>query len=70
VDGDVHAAPGLDGGLVISLRGGDFELTVGQDFSIGYLEHDTERVRLYIEESFTFLVLSPQAAIPLVSAGK
>ncbi len=37
IDGDVHAAPGLDGGLVISLRGGDFELTVGQDFSIGYL---------------------------------
>lgn len=65
VDGDVHAAPGLDGGLVISLRGGDFELTVGQDFSIGYVEHNAEAVRLYIEESFTFLVLSPQAAIPL-----
>ena len=61
------AAPGLDGGLVISLRGGDFELTVGQDFSIGYLDHDAEHVRLYIEESFTFLVLSPQAAIPLVA---
>ena len=65
IDGEVHAAPGLEGGLVISLRGGDFELTVGQDFSIGYLDHDAERVRLYIEESFTFLVLSPQAAIPL-----
>jgi uncharacterized linocin/CFP29 family protein len=65
VDGDVHAAPGLDGGLVISQRGGDFELTVGQDFSIGYLDHTAERVRLYLEESFTFLVLSPQAAIPL-----
>lgn len=65
VDGDVHAAPGLDGGLVISLRGGDFELTVGQDFSIGYIDHTPDVVRLYIEESFTFLVLSPQAAIPL-----
>ena len=65
VDGDVHAAPGLDGGLVISMRGGDFELTVGQDFSIGYIDHTVETVRLYIEESFTFLVLSPQAAIPL-----
>jgi uncharacterized linocin/CFP29 family protein len=70
IDGEVYAAPGLEGGLVISLRGGDFELTVGQDFSIGYLEHDTERVRLYIEESFTFLVLSPQAAIPLTPTGK
>ena len=69
IDGDVHAAPGLEGGLVISLRGGDFELTVGQDFSIGYLDHDAERVRLYIEESFTFLVLSAQAAIPLSAGG-
>ena len=70
IDGEVHAAPSLEGGLVISMRGGDFELTVGQDFSIGYLEHDTERVRLYIEESFAFLVLSPQAAIPLTQTGK
>jgi len=65
IDGDIVWAPGIDGGLVLSLRGGDFELTVGQDFSIGYLEHDVERVRLYIEESFTFLVLTAQAAVPL-----
>ena len=42
-----------------------FELSVGQDFSIGYLSHDTEKVNLYIEESFTFLVLTDQAAVPL-----
>jgi uncharacterized linocin/CFP29 family protein len=65
VDGEIVPAPGLEGGLVISLRGGDFELTVGQDLSIGYLEHTTELVRLYIEESFTFLVLTEQAAVPL-----
>jgi uncharacterized linocin/CFP29 family protein len=70
VDGDVIWAPGLDGGVVISQRGGDFELSVGQDFSIGYLDHDAERVRLYIEESFTFLILSRQAAIPLTAGGK
>jgi uncharacterized linocin/CFP29 family protein len=68
VDGDIVWAPGIDGGLVISQRGGDFELTVGQDFSIGYLDHNTERVRLYIEESFTFLILTEQAAIPLSTA--
>jgi uncharacterized linocin/CFP29 family protein len=56
--------------LVISLRGGDFEQTVGQDFSIGYLDHNSERVRLYIEESFTFLILTEQAAIPLSTGGK
>ncbi len=69
VDGEIVWAPGIEGGLVISLRGGDFELTVGQDFSIGYLEHNTERVRLYIEESFTFLILTEQAAIPLTGGG-
>jgi len=68
IDGDIVWASGIDGGLVISQRGGDFELSVGQDFSIGYLEHDTERVRLYIEESFTFLILTEQAAIPLSTA--
>jgi uncharacterized linocin/CFP29 family protein len=70
IDGDIVWAPGIDGGLVISQRGGDFELSVGQDFSIGYLEHNTERVRLYIEESFTFLILTEQAAIPLTTGGK
>lgn len=68
IDGEIVWAPGIDGGLVISQRGGDFELSVGQDFSIGYLEHDTERVRLYIEESFTFLILTEQAAVPLAAS--
>lgn len=65
VDGDIIWATGLERGLVLSLRGGDFELSVGQDFSIGYLDHDVEKVRLYIEESFTFLALTGQAAVPL-----
>ena len=70
VDGELVWAPGIDGGLVISQRGGDFELSVGQDFSIGYLEHDAEKVRLYLEETFTFLILTEQAAIPLAAGGK
>jgi uncharacterized linocin/CFP29 family protein len=65
VDGPLVWAPGLDGAVVLSMRGEDFQLTVGEDFSIGYLGHDNEKVRLYIEESFTFWLLSPQAAIPL-----
>jgi uncharacterized linocin/CFP29 family protein len=69
VDGPLVWAPAVNGAVVLSLRGGDFELTVGQDFSIGYLDHDADRVRLYIEESFTFWLLSPQAAIPMAYAG-
>jgi uncharacterized linocin/CFP29 family protein len=65
LDGPVVWAPAIDGALVLSLRGGDFELTVGEDFSIGYLEHSTETVRLYLQESFTFRVFSPEAAVPL-----
>ncbi|MDB5922277.1 MAG: bacteriocin [Betaproteobacteria bacterium] len=65
LDGPIVWAPALNGAAVISLRGGDFELTVGQDFSIGYLEHSAAAVRLYLQESFTFRVLSPEAAVPL-----
>jgi uncharacterized linocin/CFP29 family protein len=60
-------APGVDGGVVLSLRGGDFILDSGQDLSIGYLSHDADVVRLYLEESFSFRVLEPDAAIALRS---
>jgi len=66
VDGPMVWVPGLDGSLVLSMRGDDFQLTVGEDFSIGYLGHDHDKVRLYIEEPFAFWLLSPQAAIPLI----
>ncbi len=65
VDGPLVWAPALDGSLVLSLRGGDFQLTLGADFSIGYLDHDADRVRLYIEESLAFEVYEPAAAVPM-----
>ena len=69
VDGPIVWAPAADGALVLSMRGGDFELVVGQDFSIGYLDHSASAVRLYLQESFTFRVLSPEAAVALAYAG-
>jgi uncharacterized linocin/CFP29 family protein len=65
VDGPIVWAPAADGAVVSSLRGGDFELSVGQDFSIGYLDHTSTSVLLYLQESFTFRVLTPEAAVPL-----
>ncbi len=65
VHGPIVWAPAADGAVVMSMRGGDFELAVGQDFSIGYLEHTSASVRLYLQESFTFRVLTPEAAVPL-----
>jgi uncharacterized linocin/CFP29 family protein len=65
VDGPIIWAPAVDGAVVMSLRGGDFELTVGQDFSIGYLDHTGTSVLLYLQVSFAFRVLTPVAAVPL-----
>lgn len=66
IDGPVVWAPAIDGAAVLSLRGGDFQLTVGRDFSIGYAGHAGTSVDLYIEESFTFRVIDASAAVPLV----
>lgn len=55
----------FDGGAVVSLRGGDYELTVGQDLSVGYAHHEKHDVELYLTESFTFRVLEPAAAVRL-----
>ena len=65
LDGRIIWAPAVDGAVVLSLRGGDFELTVGQDFAIGYASHDAEHVELYVQESMTFAVFTPEAAVPL-----
>lgn len=63
--GPIIWAPGLDGGIVLSLRGGDFVIECGEDLSIGYRSHTAGAVRLYLEESITFQVLEPQAAVVL-----
>lgn len=65
LNGPLVWTPGIDGAIVLSMRGGDFELTVGEDFSIGYLSHNADMVRLYLQESLTFRVLTAEAAIPL-----
>jgi uncharacterized linocin/CFP29 family protein len=65
LEGPVVWAPGVKGAVVLSLRGGDFLFESGQDFSIGYESHDREVVRLYLEESFSFHVATPEAAVAL-----
>ena len=65
IDGPLVRALAIDGGVLMSVRGGDYELHVGQDLSVGYLAHDRQTVELYLTESFTFRVLEPAAAVPL-----
>jgi uncharacterized linocin/CFP29 family protein len=53
----------IDGAYLLSLRGGDMQLVIGQDLSIGYLSHDSRTVHLYFTESFTFRVLEPAVIV-------
>jgi uncharacterized linocin/CFP29 family protein len=65
VDGPIVRAPGVKGAVLLSLRGGDFFFESGQDLSIGYERHDAEDVHLYLEESFSFVVATLEAAVGL-----
>ena len=69
VDGGIIWAPAIAGGAVLSTRGGDFELHIGQDISIGYLDHTATVVHLYFQETFTFLMLTAEAAVLLSPPG-
>lgn len=67
VSGEIIWAPAIDGAFVLSTRGGDFALHLGQDVSIGYLSHTETAVRLYLQETFTFLLLTREAAVALAA---
>jgi uncharacterized linocin/CFP29 family protein len=68
LDGEIVWAPAIDGAFLLSSRGGDFELRIGQDVSIGYLSHDATSVELYFQESFTFLAYTSEAVVPFRGA--
>ncbi len=56
--------------VVLTTRGGDFDLHIGQDVSIGYLSHNEKTVQLYLQETFTFLLLTTEASVTLAAAAK
>ena len=70
VDEKIIWAPAIQGAFVVTTRGGDFELHIGQDLSVGYLSHTEATVRLYLQETLTFLFLTSEAAVALMPAGK
>jgi uncharacterized linocin/CFP29 family protein len=70
VDGEIVWAPAIEGGLALTTRGGDFELNIGQDISIGYLTHSETAVELYLQETFTFRLLTAEAAVSLAPGEK
>lgn len=70
VDDKIIWAPAIAGAFVLTTRGGDFELHIGQDASIGYSSHTESVVRLYLQETFTFLLLTAEAAVALSPPAK
>jgi uncharacterized linocin/CFP29 family protein len=66
VSGEIIWAPAITGGFVLTTRGGDFDLHIGQDVSIGYISHVDAVVRLYLQETFTFRLLTAEAAVTLM----
>src|SRR5215472_14369260 len=69
VDGEIVWAPAITGAFVLTTRGGDFALHLGEDVSIGYLGHDDRTVRLYLQETFTFLLLTAEASVAVNAGG-
>jgi uncharacterized linocin/CFP29 family protein len=67
---DIIFAPAIAGAFVLTKRGGDFELHLGQDVSIGYLSHDDKNVTLYLQETMTFLLLTSEAAVAIKPASR
>ena len=70
VKDEIIWAPAIAGAFVLTTRGGDFDLHIGQDVSIGYLSHTDSIVRLYLQETLTFLLLTTEAAVALEPAAK
>ena len=70
VDGNLIWAPAIEGAFVLTTRGGDFELNLGQDVSIGYLTHTDSVVHLYLQETFLFRVLTTEASVALSPSQK
>jgi uncharacterized linocin/CFP29 family protein len=70
VNEEIIFAPAIDGAFVLTTRGGDFELHLGQDVSIGYLSHTDKIVTLYLQESLTFLMLTAEASVAIAPASR
>jgi uncharacterized linocin/CFP29 family protein len=68
LDGEIVWAPAISGAVVLSMRGGDFSLHLGQDLSIGYQSHTDADVTLYLQESMTFQLLAGEAAVTLAAS--
>ena len=68
LDKEIIWSPAINGGIVLSIRGGDFDLYLGQDVSIGYVKHSETAVKLYLQESLTYRTQTSEAVVILAAA--
>jgi uncharacterized linocin/CFP29 family protein len=69
LDREVIWSPAIKGGVVLTTRGGDFDLYLGQDLSIGYLAHSAASVTLYLQETLTYITQTSEASVFLSPSG-
>jgi uncharacterized linocin/CFP29 family protein len=70
VEGKIIWAPAVNGAFIVTTRGGDFDLHLGQDASIGYSSHTDTHAQLYLQETFTFLYLTSESAVAFAPPSK
>lgn len=70
LEGPIVYSHSSKGGYLVSTRGQDLELVIGQDFAVGYQSHTSTEVTLFVTESFTFRVIEPAAYVPLTPKTK
>lgn len=63
ISGKILLSTVLEGAFLIPYDNSNFELTIGQDFAIGFDFYDQENIHLFITESFTFRVLDENIII-------
>jgi uncharacterized linocin/CFP29 family protein len=65
----VHSSPVIEGAVLLSTRGGDFIITIGGDFTVGYRSHDENSVHLFCVETVAVQLLTPEALCILQPEG-
>jgi uncharacterized linocin/CFP29 family protein len=64
IEGSILLAPFVGGAFLVPANSeSDFELSLGQDISVGFEQQEGQKIRLFMTESFTFRVIEPQAVV-------
>lgn len=67
IGGQIIYSHVVDGGYLLPFNNENIELTLGNDFSIGYQAHTPEKVRFFVTESFAFRVFDPSLIVKLIA---